>query len=86
MESLWIRIKRRTGKGNFIMGACYRPLDEEKQVDEALEKQIGMASYTQQAERGCPSSLLNTCKAMPGVLCSVLGIPIQEMNTLERVQ
>lgn len=30
LESLWIRIKGRTGKNvSFIMGACYRPLDQE---------------------------------------------------------
>lgn len=45
-----------------------------------------MASHSQQAETGDPSSLLNTGKAMPGVPCPVLGIPAQEMDTLERVQ
>lgn len=36
MESLWIRIKGRTGKDvSFIVVACYRPLDQE-QVHEAL--------------------------------------------------
>lgn len=83
MESLWIRIKGRTGKSDIIVSACFRPLDQEKQADEALEKQIGVASHAQQAERGDPSSLLNTCKAMPGVLHPVLGIPIREMNTLD---
>lgn len=35
MGSLWIRIKARTGRGDIIEGACYRPLDQEK-VDESL--------------------------------------------------
>ena len=34
-ESLWVRIKERTGTGDMIMGVCYRPSDQEKQVDEA---------------------------------------------------
>lgn len=36
MGSLWIRIKGRTGKGDIIMSACHRPLDQEEQVDEDL--------------------------------------------------
>lgn len=27
-ESLWVRIKGRTGTGDFIVGVCYRPPDQ----------------------------------------------------------
>lgn len=43
-ESLWVRIKERTGKGDIIVGACYRPPDQGKQEDRALCRQIGAAS------------------------------------------
>ncbi|GAB0208907.1 hypothetical protein GRJ2_003356400 [Grus japonensis] len=43
-ESLWVRIKGRTGAGDIIVGVCYRPPDQEDRVDEALYRQIGAAS------------------------------------------
>lgn len=85
MGSLWIRIKVRTGRGDIIEGACYRPLDQEK-VDESLETDRSGLTFTAGQERGDSSSLLNTGKAMPGVPCPVLGIPAQEIETLERVR
>ncbi|GAB0208910.1 hypothetical protein GRJ2_003356700 [Grus japonensis] len=44
-ESLWVRIKGRTGAGDIIVGVCYRPPDQEDRVDEALYRQIGAASF-----------------------------------------
>jgi len=46
-ESLWVRIKGRAGKGDVIVGVCYRPPNQEDQVNEALCRQIGEASHLQ---------------------------------------
>ena len=46
-ESLWVRIKERTGKGDIIMPVCYRPPDQEEQATQALYRQIGAASRSQ---------------------------------------
>ncbi|GAB0179465.1 hypothetical protein GRJ2_000411800 [Grus japonensis] len=43
-KSLWVRIKGRAGTGDIIVGACYRPPDQEGRLDEALYRQIGVAS------------------------------------------
>lgn len=44
-ESLWLRIKERTG--DIIAGVCYRSSDQEEQVNQALCRHIGVASYSQ---------------------------------------
>ncbi|GAB0181470.1 hypothetical protein GRJ2_000612300 [Grus japonensis] len=36
IKSLWVRIKGRAGTEATIVLVCYRPLDQEDQVDEAL--------------------------------------------------
>ncbi|GAB0204837.1 hypothetical protein GRJ2_002949300 [Grus japonensis] len=46
-ESLWVRIKGRAGTGDTIVGVCYRPPDQQDQVDEAICRQIGAASCSQ---------------------------------------
>jgi len=46
-ESLWVRIKGRSGTGDIIVGVCYRPPDQEDQADKALYRQIGAASCSQ---------------------------------------
>ncbi|GAB0183298.1 hypothetical protein GRJ2_000795100 [Grus japonensis] len=46
-ESLWVRIKGRAGTGDTIEGVCYRPPEQDDQVDEALYRQIGAASCSQ---------------------------------------
>ncbi|GAB0182131.1 hypothetical protein GRJ2_000678400 [Grus japonensis] len=46
-ESLWVRIKGRTGTGDTIVGVCYRPPAQEDRVDEAPYRQIGAASCSQ---------------------------------------
>ncbi|PKK26128.1 DTW domain containing 2 [Columba livia] len=38
---------RRTGTGDIIVGVCYRPPNQEDQVDEALYGQMGAASHSQ---------------------------------------
>lgn len=45
--SLCVRIKKRTGKGDVVLGVCCRPSDQEEQVGEALYRQIGTASRSQ---------------------------------------
>ena len=35
-ESLWVRVKEKTGNGDILMGACYRLPDQEEPADEAL--------------------------------------------------
>ncbi|GAB0183301.1 hypothetical protein GRJ2_000795400 [Grus japonensis] len=46
-ESLWVRIKGKAGTGDTIEGVCYRPPNQDDQVDEALYRQIGAASGSQ---------------------------------------
>ena len=46
-ESLRVRIKVRPGKGGITVDVCYRPLDQEEEVYEALNRQIGAASHWQ---------------------------------------
>jgi len=46
-ESLWLRIKGRAGTGDIIVRVCYRPPNQEDQTDEALCRQIGAASCSQ---------------------------------------
>lgn len=42
-ECLWVWIKGRTGQSDIIAGVCSRPPDQ----DEALYRQVGVASYSQ---------------------------------------
>jgi len=46
-KSLWVRIKGRAGTGDIILGVCYRPPNQEDQVDKALYRQIEAASHSQ---------------------------------------
>ncbi|GAB0204540.1 hypothetical protein GRJ2_002919600 [Grus japonensis] len=46
-KSLWVRIKGSTGTGDIIVGVCYRPPDQEDQVDKAFYRQIGATSCSQ---------------------------------------
>ena len=45
-ESLRFRVKGKAG-GDIVVGFCYRLPDQEDRVDEALYKQIGAASHSQ---------------------------------------
>lgn len=44
-ESLWVRIKERTG--DIIAGVCHRSSDQAEQVNQALCSHIGVASHSQ---------------------------------------
>ncbi|PKU28440.1 rna-directed dna polymerase from mobile element jockey-like [Limosa lapponica baueri] len=46
-KSLWVRIKGRAGTGDVTVGVCYRPLNQDDQADDALYRQIGVASCSQ---------------------------------------
>ncbi|PKU29010.1 hypothetical protein llap_20687 [Limosa lapponica baueri] len=46
-ESLWVRIKGRTGAGDVTVGVCYRPPHQSDREDEALYRQIEAASCSQ---------------------------------------
>ncbi|GAB0183842.1 hypothetical protein GRJ2_000849500 [Grus japonensis] len=46
-KSFWVRIKGRAGTGDTTVGVCYRPLNQEDRVDEALHRWIGAASQSQ---------------------------------------
>ena len=43
MDSLWVRIKGRANIGDTVVGVCYRPPDQEEEVDEAFYKQLEVA-------------------------------------------
>ncbi|XP_048786380.1 uncharacterized protein LOC125686444 [Lagopus muta] len=47
VESLWVRIKGRAGMADTVVGVCYRPPDQEEEVDEAFHKQLEAASRSQ---------------------------------------
>ena len=43
MDSLWIRIKGRASIDDTVVGVCYRPHDQEQEVDKAFCKQLEVA-------------------------------------------
>jgi len=40
---LWVRIKARSSIGDTVVGVCYRPPDQEDEMDEAFYKQLEVA-------------------------------------------
>lgn len=42
-ESLRIRIKHQTSKGEIAVGVCYRPPEQEDKVDKAFYRQLEVA-------------------------------------------
>ena len=46
-ESLWVSTKEKTGKGDIVVGVCYKPPDQEEPADETLYRQTGAASHSQ---------------------------------------
>ena len=46
-ESLRIKIKKQTSMGDIVVDFCYRPPDQEEQVDEALYRQLEVAPCSQ---------------------------------------
>lgn len=53
-ESLWVRIRGRTGINHVIVGRCYRPPDQEDQVNEAPYTQIEAILCLQVLTEGHP--------------------------------
>lgn len=46
-ETLWVSSKKKTGKGDIVVGICYRLPDQEEQVDETLYRQPEVVSGSQ---------------------------------------
>ena len=44
VESLWVRIKVKANKTDSIVGACYRPPNQDEEVDKKLCRQLGKVS------------------------------------------
>ena len=36
VESLWVKIKAKANKTDIIMGVCFRPPNQDEEVDKAL--------------------------------------------------
>ena len=47
VESLWVKIKGQPNMGDTVVGVCYRPPDQEEEVDEAFYRQLEVASQSQ---------------------------------------
>jgi len=47
VESPWVKIRDRGNKGNLVMGAYYRPSDQEEPTDQAFFFQLQEASCSQ---------------------------------------
>ena len=39
VESVWVRIKVKANKTDTVMGVCYRPPNQEEEVDKTLYRQ-----------------------------------------------
>lgn len=46
-ETLWVKIKGRAGTSDIMVEVCYKPPYQEDQSDEALYRQIKIASCSQ---------------------------------------
>lgn len=44
VESLWVRIKAKANKTDIIMGVCYRPPNQDEEVDKTLYRELGEVS------------------------------------------
>ena len=40
VESLWVRIKAKANKSDIIVGVCYRPPNQDEEVDKTLDSQL----------------------------------------------
>ncbi|GAB0209126.1 hypothetical protein GRJ2_003378300 [Grus japonensis] len=47
VESLWVRMKGQANMGDTVVGVCYRPPDQEEEVNEAFYRQVEVASQSQ---------------------------------------
>lgn len=44
VESLWVRIKAKANKTDIIVGVCYRPSNQDEEVDKTLYRELGEVS------------------------------------------
>ena len=44
VECLWVRIKAKANKTDIIVGVCYRPPNQDEEVDKTLYRQLGEVS------------------------------------------
>ena len=44
VENLWVRIKTKANKTDFIMGVCYRTPNQDEEVDKILYRQFSEIS------------------------------------------
>jgi len=44
VERLWVRIKVKANKTDITVGVCYRPLNQDEEVDKILCRQLGEVS------------------------------------------
>ncbi|RMC21416.1 hypothetical protein DUI87_02282 [Hirundo rustica rustica] len=44
VECLWVRIKGKANKADILLGVCYRPSNQEEEVDSLFYKQLGNVS------------------------------------------
>ena len=44
VECLWVRIKVKANKTDIIVGICYRPPNQDEEVDKTLHRQLGEVS------------------------------------------
>ena len=44
VESLWVRIKAKANKTDIIVGVCYRPSNQDEEVDKTPYRQLGEVS------------------------------------------
>ena len=44
VEGLWVRIKVKANKTDIIVGICYRPPNQDEEVDKSLYRQLGEVS------------------------------------------
>ena len=42
VESLWVSIKVKATKTDIIVGVCYRPPNQDEEVDKTLYRQLGL--------------------------------------------
>lgn len=70
VESLWVSIKVKATKTDIIVGVCYRPPNQDKEVDKTLYRQLGEVS------RSLPLVLLGTSTSQTSA-----GFIIQQIET-----
>lgn len=44
IKCLWVRIRGRASKADIMVGACYRPPNQDGEADEISHRQLGVVS------------------------------------------